>query len=111
MPNFGLKSFEDPDPREYLRDSSANLPLDSNMRVPQEDSSKTLEIQGFEFPDNFAFRRYMLRDEWIGDVILPGKKEKTKDADQILLPNRVFGFVFQTRTWSEFHMIPLVAIC
>ncbi|KAK4500104.1 hypothetical protein PRZ48_008290 [Zasmidium cellare] len=103
-PDVGLKEFEQPDPREITVSATDGLPIDSKFRIA--DTEFEFAVQNIEFPDYWALRRYRQTDEWIRESggSWGSDRNSVKKADQILFPNRLFGFVFQTRDWACFDV-------
>lgn len=100
-PPIGLEEWEQPDAREISVSATDSLPIDSKFRLS--DSDYEFAIQNIEFPDYWALRRYRQTDEWIRESggTWGSDRNSVKRADQILFPNRLFGFVFQTRDWGK----------
>ena len=102
-PIFGTGYFYDiAAGRETTGGKSANLPPNSKFRHCSE-IGRVLDIQSLTAPEIHATTTYSQFDAWYG----PDGDRTTQDrksidpVDRILLPNRVIGFVFQTRAWGK----------
>lgn len=97
-PEFFFEECEAADFRETSISTANDVPIGSKFRSKEESAPEFL-IEYLEYADQWAFRKFRQTDEWARETV--GDRNSVKRADQILFPNRLFGFVFQTRDWGE----------
>ncbi|USW57713.1 Putative AAA+ ATPase domain, ATPase, AAA-type, core [Septoria linicola] len=105
--SFGADPYVGADDREINGGPTAFESLESGFRyMDDEDGDRALNVQNMSFCEDKAYRRYVQTDGWINEVSGGLVKERAdfKSDDYKLLPNRLYGFVFQTRTWACFDV-------